>query len=104
MNTSHFEQLLRDKKAQLEQEEKETSHEDEFDNASHYFPEEEADQVEAHDVELSVGKTLENDIAEIDAALERIANGTYGTCEACGKAIEEARLEANPAARTHTTC
>ncbi len=35
------------------------------------------------------------------AALERIQKGTYGVCEVCGAAIEEARLEADPAA---TTC
>lgn len=104
MDTTHFEQLLRDEKAKLEQQEKETSHEDEFDNAHHYFPEEEADQVEAHDIELSLEKNMGDRVKEIDAALERIAAGTYGTCEACGKEIEEARLMANPAARTHTHC
>lgn len=104
MNTSHFEKLLREEKAKLEQEGKETSHEDEFDNAHHYFPEEEADQVEAHDIELSLEKTIGNSIEEIDAALERITKGTYGTCEVCHNEIEEARLEANPAARTHTHC
>jgi RNA polymerase-binding protein DksA len=35
-------------------------------------------------------------LGEIDAALERIANGTFGTCEACGKPIDEERLEALP--------
>lgn len=34
-------------------------------------------------------------------ALLRIKKRTYGTCEVCGKNIEEARLEAEPAA---TTC
>lgn len=104
MNTTHFEQLLREEKAKLEQQEKETSHNDEFDNASHYFPEEEADQVEAHDIELSLEKNLEDRVMEINDALDRIAQGTYGTCERCGNEIEEARLLANPAARTHTHC
>ncbi len=35
----------------------------------------------------------------IDAALQRIDDGTYGRCEACGEPIGEARLEAIPAAR-----
>ena len=34
-------------------------------------------------------------------ALERIEKKTYGKCEVCGEAIEEARLGADPAA---TTC
>lgn len=33
---------------------------------------------------------------EVDAALARIADGTYGTCAVCGEAIAEGRLEARP--------
>lgn len=33
---------------------------------------------------------------EIDKALERIENGTYGLCEVCGAEIEENRLQAIP--------
>jgi DnaK suppressor protein len=35
-------------------------------------------------------------LGEIDAALRRIEDGTYGTCAVCGKPIGEARLEAIP--------
>jgi DnaK suppressor protein len=35
-------------------------------------------------------------LAEIDEALGRIAEGTYGTCVACGQPIGQARLEAVP--------
>jgi RNA polymerase-binding protein DksA len=38
-------------------------------------------------------------IREIDAALERIEDGTYGICEGTGKQIARARLEAQPWAR-----
>lgn len=38
-------------------------------------------------------------IAEIDAAIERIRNGTYGICEVTGKPIPESRLEAIPFTR-----
>jgi len=44
---------------------------------------------------------LEIRYAQVNAALSRIHEGTYGTCEVCGNTIEEARLEADPAA---TTC
>jgi DnaK suppressor protein len=37
---------------------------------------------------------------EIEAALARIAAGTYGTCEVCGVPIPEERLVARPFART----
>lgn len=38
-------------------------------------------------------------LEEIDAALTRIEDGTYGICQATGKPIAKARLEANPWAR-----
>lgn len=39
------------------------------------------------------------ELREIEAAQERLREGTYGTCEECGEAIPLARLEAYPAAR-----
>ena len=42
---------------------------------------------------------LRDSLDEVDAALKRLSKGTYGVCEACGKPIGEARLEAMPAAR-----
>ena len=33
----------------------------------------------------------------VTAALRKIEEGTYGTCERCGKTISPARLEAKPA-------
>jgi RNA polymerase-binding protein DksA len=35
-------------------------------------------------------------LGEIDAALKRIEDGTYGICTACGETITEERLEAYP--------
>jgi DnaK suppressor protein len=43
-------------------------------------------------------------VAEIDAAMNRLDTGTYGTCERCGAAIGEGRLEARPVARTCIEC
>jgi DnaK suppressor protein len=42
---------------------------------------------------------LQETLDEVDAALGRLHDGTYGVCEACGKPIGEARLEAIPMAR-----
>ena len=39
-------------------------------------------------------------LEEVDAALARTVDGTYGRCEACGRAIDPARLEVRPTART----
>lgn len=43
-------------------------------------------------------------LADVDAALARLAAGTYGRCESCGSDIGTARLQARPAARTCITC
>jgi DnaK suppressor protein len=43
-------------------------------------------------------------LEEIDAALMRVSQSTYGTCERCGEPIPPARLEARPTARTCVTC
>jgi RNA polymerase-binding transcription factor DksA len=42
---------------------------------------------------------LRESLEEVDAALKRLEDGTYGICEVCGKPIGAARLEAMPAAR-----
>ena len=43
-------------------------------------------------------------VMEVDAAVARLDEGTYGMCERCGAAIGAARLEALPAARTCISC
>ena len=42
---------------------------------------------------------LRTELDEVDRALAKLEEGTYGACEACGEAISSARLEAMPAAR-----
>jgi RNA polymerase-binding protein DksA len=53
---------------------------------------------ETYERELDEG--IEEDavrqLREVEEALERIAAGTYGVCEACGREIPEDRLEAVP--------
>jgi len=43
-------------------------------------------------------------IEEIDAALQKIEDGTYGFCESCGNPVPKARLEALPHARLCVSC
>jgi RNA polymerase-binding transcription factor DksA len=43
-------------------------------------------------------------LVDITAAMERLAAGTYGSCERCGKPIGAERLEARPTVRTCITC
>lgn len=49
--------------------------------------------------DLSILDSVEGELADIEHALQRLDEGTYGTCEACGKAIGDERLEAMPATR-----
>jgi RNA polymerase-binding protein DksA len=46
--------------------------------------------------DLSIEQNARDLIAKIDRALERMADGTYGVCERCGKPIEKARIKALP--------
>lgn len=41
---------------------------------------------------------------DVEAAIQRLATGTYGSCERCGRAIATGRLEVRPAARTCLSC
>jgi RNA polymerase-binding protein DksA len=67
---------------------------------------EEADPIDAADniEELAVNVPLVEDLKkrskDIDDALEKMDEGTYGLCETCNKPIPFDRLEANAAART----
>ena len=45
---------------------------------------------------LSLISSEQNALYEIDHAIRRIRDGTYGFCEATGKPIDSARLEAVP--------
>lgn len=48
------------------------------------------------EVDHSLGENAENVVAEIDAAIARIDDGTYGTCAKCGSVIPPERLDAIP--------
>lgn len=49
--------------------------------------------------DMTIVASIEQQVEEIDAALERVESGTYGQCERCGVDIDPARLEAQPMAR-----
>ena len=42
---------------------------------------------------------LREQLDDVEAAIARLAEGTYGQCEACGEQIGDSRLEAMPATR-----
>jgi len=56
------------------------------------------------EIDYTLGDNAEQVISEIDAALQRIEAGTYGTCVDCGHSIPHERLEANPRASLCIDC
>jgi RNA polymerase-binding transcription factor DksA len=49
--------------------------------------------------DLSILEHIDAELADVEHALRRLDDGSYGTCEACGRPISSDRLEAMPAAR-----
>lgn len=82
---------LRDRIAELETEESPLAYDENFADSG---------QVAAEQGEnLALAAQLREQLDDIERALTKLDDGTYGVCEVCGEPIAEARLEAIPAAR-----
>jgi DnaK suppressor protein len=53
---------------------------------------------------LSIGDAERRMLRQVDEALDKIRQDTYGLCESCGETINERRLEALPFARLCIAC
>ena len=53
---------------------------------------------------LAIETRLKSLLAEVDRALQKLDQGTYGTCDICGIKIDPARLEALPQAILCLNC
>ncbi len=58
---------------------------------------------ERGEVEALAG-SLRESLGDVQAALVKLDDGTFGLCEGCGEPIPPARLEAKPAARLCMEC
>ena len=58
---------------------------------------------ERGEVEALAGNLRES-LNDVEAAIVKLDNGTFGVCESCGQPIPPARLEAKPAARLCMDC
>jgi len=56
------------------------------------------------EISLKLGDQESQMVADIDQALLRIEEGSFGICARCGRPIEERRLEALPTARYDAEC
>jgi RNA polymerase-binding protein DksA len=103
------EQLLADK-ARMEAELASVATGDSNNEMHAKFPEygdkidENAQEIESYTTNLATEKILEDNLRDIESALERIENGTYGICKYCGKPIAEKRLEIRPVASACVEC
>lgn len=66
-------------------------------------PEGSATAYERQHIAALLGEAREH-LATVDAALRRLDDGTYGTCERCGQPVGAERLAARPAAATCIRC
>jgi RNA polymerase-binding transcription factor DksA len=89
--------------AGLRREGLDTSESDQVGELSHYdqHPADQGSDTFEREKDLSILEQLEGELAEIEAALQRLDDGTYGIDEVTGEPIDPARLDAYPIARTN---
>jgi len=66
--------------------------------------EEGADEASELEKRLALEERLGESLNEVAHALQKYEAGTYGLCDSCGQAIEQARLEAIPQASLCLSC
>lgn len=66
--------------------------------------EEEAAETLELEKRLALEKRIKNQLAEVEHALHKFEEGTYGLCDGCGQPIDPARLEALPQANLCMSC
>jgi RNA polymerase-binding transcription factor DksA len=65
----------------------------------HQHPADQGSETFEREKDFSILDSVEAELADVERALTRLDDGTYGTCQACGAAIGDERLAAMPAAR-----
>src|SRR3954470_19737495 len=110
MNTDTYRARLEEEKARLEKELKTVGRRNpsnpndwepiQNETGQEADPSDQAQLMDNYQENTAILTDLETRYNEVTDALARIADGLYGTCRICGKAIEEDRLNAEPAADT----
>lgn len=65
---------------------------------------EETDESESLANRLAIIQTLKDELNEVEDALRRVEDGTYGICTQCGKAISKDALDAAPESALCVDC
>lgn len=100
----HFENILRNWKAELMKEVDRTVHHMQDDAANFPDPNDRATQESEFSLELRTRDRERRLIKKIEEALKEIETGGYGFCESCGIEIGIRRLEARPTATLCIDC
>jgi len=104
--------LLLEQKSRLEDELEKftTKNHNEKDDYETTYPEygdksdENAQEITQYLANKPLEMTLENSLRDVNKALKRIAEGTYGICKYCDKQIETKRLQARPTSSACVSC
>jgi DnaK suppressor protein len=100
----HFTVILKAWREQLVQESQRTVTHMQDEHAHLADPNDQASQEEEFSIELRARERERNLLRKINSALQRLASGDYGYCEACGIEIGLERLEARPTADLCIDC
>lgn len=65
---------------------------------------ENAQEINEYSTNLAKEDVLEKTLRDIEKAIERVDEGTYGTCKYCKNPIDPKRLEARPTASSCISC
>ena len=70
------------------------------------FGKREEEATESFELErrLALEKRIREQLADVEYALQKFEQGTYGLCDGCGQPIDPARLEALPQAKLCLSC
>ena len=70
------------------------------------FGKREEEATESFELEkrITLEKRVRDQLAEVEHALHKFEDGTYGLCDSCGQPIDPARLEALPQASLCLSC
>lgn len=99
MNTEHYKKLLLNKRHELQEEIARFKGEVREPPDGVEDPVDEATTSQTKSTALEENTFASDTLIQVEDALQRIEEGTYGHCPDCGRAIEPARLNAVPWAR-----
>jgi RNA polymerase-binding protein DksA len=111
LDTEHFKQRLLEERQRAQEaldylhDENESQLEDDREEIqSDNHPGDMATSTFDRELDYTLEENVERALSEIDAALKRIEDGTYGTCVNCDQPIAQERLEALPWATLCIDC